>query len=288
VPNLSKTTLLTLPQVKHEIGKRLSEANKSFKTLGPERHTPAAQASYLTDLATRYLQLTMLSLQAKFGSDELFESLPSLRIAPSAMARTMVFETDMAQYGHTYIFSGADKGTQFMSEIHGISKKMELATRSGDELPLSSQAVGFEVRKEHGHPDVTEILQPQELLDRPNDGDIELWLRTVYETSRGFELGTFDASILATTMKKQSSKWIDISLGYASDVIVLVHRFITTAITAIVPDDLMACSLLDIMQDRLQYQYKRAIEQVNFLLHIELRGTPLTTNHYFNDNLEKR
>jgi hypothetical protein len=89
-------------------------------------------------------------------------------------------------------------------------------------------------------------------------------------------------------MKKQSSKWIDISLGYVSDVIVLVHRFVTTAITAIIPDDLMACSLLDILQDRLQQQYKRAIEQVKFLLHIELSGTPLTTNHYFNDNLEKR
>lgn len=175
-----------------------------------------------------------------------------------------------------------------MSETPGISKKMEVATRSGDELPPPSRAIGFEIRKEHDHPDVTEILQPQELLDRPNDGDIESWLWEVYETSRGFELGTFDASILATTMKKQSSKWIDISLGYVSDVIVLVHRFITTAITAIVSDDLMACSLLDILQDQLQHQYKRAIEQVNFLLQIELSGTPLTTNHYFNDNLEKR
>jgi hypothetical protein len=230
----------------------------------------------------------MLSLQAKFGSDELFESLPSLRIAPNAMARTMVFETDMARYGHTYIFSGGDTTRLSMSETLGVGRKREITTRPDDQLPSMSDVVGFEVRKEHDHSDVTEILQPQELLDKPNDGDIESWLRAVYETSRGFELGTFDASILATTMKKQSSKWIDISLGYVSDVIVLVHRFVTTAITAIVPDDLMACSLLDILQDRLQQQYKRAIEQVKFLLHIELSGTPLTTNHYFNDNLEKR
>jgi hypothetical protein len=107
------------------------------------------------------------------------------------------------------------------------------------------------------------------------------------KTSRGFELGAFDASILATAMKKHSSKWSSISLGYVSDVIVLVHRFITTAIRAIVPGNSMAYSLLYIVQDSLQLQYKRAIEQVDYLLQIELSGTPLTTNHYLNDNLEK-
>jgi hypothetical protein len=89
-------------------------------------------------------------------------------------------------------------------------------------------------------------------LKKPNDGDIEPWPRTVFETSRGFELGAFDASILATAMKKHSSKWSSISLGYVSDVIVLVHRFITTAIRAIVPDNSMAYSLLNIVQDSLQ------------------------------------
>jgi hypothetical protein len=77
-------------------------------------------------------------------------------------------------------------------------------------------------------------------------------------------------------------------LRYVSDVIVLVHRFITTAIRAIVPDNSMAYSLLNIVQDSLQLQYKRAIEPVDYLLQIELSGTPLTTNHYLNDNLEKR
>jgi hypothetical protein len=89
-------------------------------------------------------------------------------------------------------------------------------------------------------------------------------------------------------MKKQSSNWSSISLGYVSDFIVLVHRFTITAIKAIVPDDLMAYSLFGILQDSLQNQYKQAIEQVDFLLYIELSGTLLTTNHYFNDNLEKR
>jgi len=134
--------------------------------------------------------------------------------------------------------------------VHGTpeaSKKKAVATPANDELSLSSQGDSFEVRKEHDDFDVTEILQPQKTLKKPNDRDIEPWLRTIYETSRGFELGTFDASIMATTMKKQSSKWPSTSLGYVSDVIVLVHRFITTAIRAIVPNNLMAYSLFSIL-----------------------------------------
>ena len=57
------------------------------------------------------------------------------------------------------------------------------------------------------------LTLPSESLKKPNDGDIEPWPRTVFETSRGFELGAFDASILATAMKKHSSKWSSISLG---------------------------------------------------------------------------
>lgn len=290
VRNLSplRRRVLTRLQVKHEIAKRLKEANKLFNALGPERSSPAAQASYLTDMATRYSQLAMLSLQAKFGSDELFDDLPTLRIAPSVVARAMNFEADMARYGHTYIFWGGIVKEASMNGTAEGSTQASVATQPDEELQLVSRKMNFQVRKERDHSDVAEVLQLQESMSGPNEGDIGSWLRTVYETSRGFELGTFDASILATTMKKQSSKWSSISLGYASDVIVLVHRFITTAIKAITPDESMANALLGILQDSLQHQYKRAIEQVQFLLRIELSGTPLTTNHYFNENLEKR
>lgn len=214
--------------------------------------------------------------------------LPALRIAPSVVARAMVFEADMARYGHTYIFSDGIAEKVAASGIAEGSTQVPVPARPDEELQLVSKKTTFKVRKERDHCDVAEVLKLQESLSGPNEGDIGSWLRTVYETSRGFELGTFDASILATAMKKQSSKWSSISLGYASDVIVLVHGFITTAIEAIVPDDSMASSLLGILQDSLQRQYKRAIGQVESLLRIELSGTPLTTNHYFNENLEKR
>ena len=81
--------------MKQEIGKKLTDAQRLMKGLGPERNGPAAQAAYLIELATQYQRLVMLSLQAKFGSDELFDTFPSLRVAPAIISRSSTFEEEI-------------------------------------------------------------------------------------------------------------------------------------------------------------------------------------------------
>ncbi|KYG42578.1 hypothetical protein M433DRAFT_402747 [Acidomyces richmondensis BFW] len=88
-------------------------------------------------------------------------------------------------------------------------------------------------------------------------------------------------------MKKQSSKWINISLGYISDIVVIVHRFVMTALGLLCYHDAMKQSLFNILSDGLLCRYKVAIQHVQFLLEVERNGIPMTTNHYFSDNLEK-
>lgn len=88
-------------------------------------------------------------------------------------------------------------------------------------------------------------------------------------------------------MKKQSTKWSHISLGYVSDVVVIIHRFVTTALDSLYYDDAMKTALFNTLADGLLVPYKGAIEQVQFLLEVERNGIPMTTNHYFNDNLKK-
>jgi hypothetical protein len=271
--------------VKQEIGRKSSEANRLLKALGPERSTPAAQASYLIDLATQYQQLAMLSLQARFGSDERFDRFTALRLAPIVMARAAIFESDMASHGHIFKFTGDQTQKSVATVLIDVNETNTPVPTS--DKSRRSQEEGLSIRREEDDADIADMLHPHKRLINKDRSNIEAWLRVVYNTSRGFELGTFDASILAITMKKQSFKWSSISLGYTSDVIVLVHRFITTALRAIISDDSLTDSLFNIMLDGLQRQYKRAIEQVEFLLDIELNGTPMTMNHYFNDNLEK-
>jgi hypothetical protein len=135
--------------------------------------------------------------------------------------------------------------------------------------------------------EIEDILSPQQSLPTTNGKSIALWLQNVYESSRGFELGTFDSSILSTTMKVQSSKWTAIALGYISDVVTIVHRFIDQVLDAICPEKSVKSELLSTLSDGLFEHYARAIEHVHFLLDVELIGTPMTLNHYFSDNLQK-
>jgi hypothetical protein len=96
----------------------------------------------------------VLSLQAIFGSHKLFDDITSLRIAPSVVVRATVFETDMARYGHTYIFSGSSAGKLSVHGDTGASKKKVFAIPAKDGLSPSPQGIGFEVRREHDHPNV--------------------------------------------------------------------------------------------------------------------------------------
>lgn len=41
------------------------------------------------------------------------------------------------------------------------------------------------------------------------------------------------------------------------------------------------------MTDELLERYEKAMSHTHFILRVERKGTPLTTNHYFNDNLQK-
>ena len=46
--------------------------------------------------------------------------------------------------------------------------------------------------------------------------------------------------------------------------------------------------LMSILMDDLMAKYKTAFDSARLLLRLERMGTPITLNHYFNDNLEKR
>lgn len=126
-----------------------------------------------------------------------------------------------------------------------------------------------------------------QMFPPPSKMDIMGWLKKEYEESRGFELGTFDASLLGVTMKQQASDWRNLALGYISDIIVLVHNFVLQVLKHLTPNhrvfDGIKSRLIDDMIDR----YQKAISHTEFLLSVELDGTPATYNHYFNETLEK-
>lgn len=259
----------------------LASAQTQLKQLGIKRESTENQSTYLTQMAANFQRLVSLSIEAKYGKDEFFDADVSLRLATAIMARNISYADSMRMYGERYLFVTRARGDSNADDTIPPAldwSQSETGTDDGNE---------WEVRTEADAPGLEDILQPPETVHVSVAGATASWLRGVYESSRGFELGTFDSSILATTMKAQTSNWTLITMGYVSDIISLVHRFIMTGLDAVCHDKRVRAELSASLTEGLVDHYGKAIAQAQFLLSVERSGTPITLNHYLNDNLEK-
>lgn len=257
-------------------------AQDSLKALGVDRESPERQAAFLMDLSNRFQKIVSLALDAKYGSDNLFDDDPSFRLATAVVSRNSQFAAELEDWGLEYQFSSTE------DRNNDLGSKVEKTPPSNDGKGEESDNIkSINTRKIADSPELEDILHEAENLPACKQQGIGEWIKTVYESSRGFGLGTFNSSILATTMKKQSSKWIGLALGYGSDVVTITHTFITKLLASICTEEHVTRELLSALMDGLRRRYVKALDQVQFLLDVERMGTPMTLDNHFNDNLEK-
>ena len=303
-------------QVKAEISAKLKLCKRQLDGLGPSRATRDLQYKYLLEIATQYQTVTSLALKAHYGANELFDTSPTLKLATAVVSRNAAFSDDVWQRGHTMafvknvelkendsapspnifasvgnsspfpaktpIFGTTSTGTATTSKNNTPSAKTRTITPDGSgDGPKS-------VRYERNHTDLEDITQEKSLIPLPRTSGIKQWLEEVYKSSRGFELGTFDASLLPIIWRKQSARWESLALGYVEDIVSLVHSFTVDLLAKICKDPRARQALHLFLLDHLTDRYKRSIDHTKFLLTVERSGTPMTMNHYFADNLEKR
>jgi hypothetical protein len=270
-------------KVKSELNKRLKGCEASLSNLGPSRDTPADQSKYLIDIAARFQQVASLALEAKYWADDIFDQHPSLKLATYMVDRSEIFSKTVHVLGHTYDFEAGDSsGAVVSAEITPVKNNPHQ-----HETEKSANSKLFPTRNTKTHSDIEDILPDTEQLSFPENQGILEWLTKVYRASRGFELGTFDPSLLAITMREQSKKWNGIALGYISDAVTIVHKFVTELFGLICLDERVRDGLISILMDGLLERYKNAVAQVDFVLQVERSEKPATQNHYFNDTLEK-
>ena len=195
------------------------------------------------------------------------------RLATTTVNRGELFAQHAALRGHKFSF-GDSNTTEDIAELDLEALELD------DGKP-------FDVRFMADHVDILDVLCSETTIAAPYEHRILAWLKFVYRRSRGFELGTFDSSLLAITMKEQAVKWRDLALGYVSDVIAMVHSFVVDLMQYITPSDLVCRGLLALLMEDLRGKYEAALRHTEFLLSVELEGTPATLNHYFNDNLAR-
>lgn len=184
----------------------------------------------------------------------------------------------MKQYGHSYEFK-AVKPDQTAMTVTARQVKEKVAEETNDQISC---------RTTTNNAELNEVTIGNEKISKKISRDTMEWLTKVYWNSRGFELGTFDSSLIAITMKTQSARWEWLALGYISDVISMAHNFITHLLDLICPDAGVRDSLMSVMMEGLMAKYKNALDNVRFLLHVERMGRPTTLNPSFHENLEDR
>lgn len=92
--------------------------------------------------------------------------------------------------------------------------------------------------------------------------------------------------MLGTIFKEQSKRWENLVLSHVSDAIVLVHDYILKLLKHVFPEEQVLCELFDnVLLEKLQASYRRAMDHAQFLLDIEREGKPMTFNHLFNSEL---
>lgn len=264
-----------------------------MKSLGPCRENREQQHEYLLNLATRFQNTTFLALAAHYGADDLFEDNPGLKLATAVVDRNAVFADIVWKSGHTMAFSQGSELSEdsnrhvVLDEFDDDTDEDDADEDAGDDDAGDSDERFIPVRSTESEPELDDILHDDCEVPMPKPTGIIPWLETVYKGSRGFELGTFDASLLPNIWKKQIANWSDLTLGYVSDIVSIVHKYSIVLIAAICEDQRVQSALMSMLMDGLIERYKKSIDHAKFILYVERVGTPQTANHYFADNLEK-
>ncbi|KAI9873351.1 MAG: hypothetical protein M1830_000509 [Pleopsidium flavum] len=126
----------------------------------------------------------------------------------------------------------------------------EAEGKTGQVIRSGASTVDSDTRTTASHEDIEDLVRKNEKLSRPESRGILDWLTSGYRTSRGFELGTFDSSLLALAMKEQSKKWNCIARA----------------------------RLISMLMDELVERYRKAFAQVEFVLQVRMIQI-LTASH---------
>ncbi|KAL4999961.1 P-loop containing nucleoside triphosphate hydrolase protein [Aspergillus recurvatus] len=264
------------PMIRLDINQKLKETKASLLALGQERLNRSQQIDFLLDLVAKYQEVMSNALRGNYGTNDIFDRVKRFRLATTVIDRNEQFRSDMVTLGHVYRF-------RFQTEASpSPSSRARVRTDGSNEDSM------FSTRKIDTRVELNDALIGPEPISPPVEDDIYSWLEAEYIGSRGFELGTFNTSLLPTVMKKQSSKWGSIALGYISDIIALVNAFIVSVLTDLCNDGRMSRGLLAIMMDDLQKKYANAVAHTRFLLENERNDTLMSLHPTFLETLQSR
>lgn len=244
------------PGLVNEVRNLTNETKKDLESLGPSRQTSADQRRYLIRSAVDYQRDVSNILSGIYS--------PRIESGSPRKLRTRLrflmdeFSSRMAKEGHRWAFKLVDGRTD--PEYAKDANKAD--EESYKEVDLQS----------HGNSD--------------NANDIEEWIRSSYNESRGVELpGTVNPHLLENLFREQCASWGDIAIDYLSKIVNAVSAYDGSALKDFVTDSSVRQKLQTRLKARRQTAEEDMFAELRNILADELSGTLQTANPSYSDML---
>ncbi|KAI9706563.1 MAG: hypothetical protein M1836_003570 [Candelina mexicana] len=274
---LSRITRHEFPTVIREIADRLATCEEELHDLGPSRQTPEQQRKYLLGIATKFQEITTFAVEAQYGRHQFLKDDRNLRLATLIVDFNSAFSTDMERRGHAVNFT----------EINVPEADRCPPPSFVEKKPVESQEEAFTEDEVLEYPELINILPTASTSPPYLSMDILSWIECEYKSFRGFELGTFNPSILPTLFQELSMRWEDLVGTYLANIIASTHHFCNTLLARLCTEERVMTALWSLLIDELLHRYRKMVAHVQFILQTERSGNLLTTNHYFHETLDK-
>jgi hypothetical protein len=270
------------PKVQAQIVQQLSSCRKRLEALGADRQTTDQQRRYLLEMSREFQDITSFALDAYYSRHTIFSNNPELRLATLCVDRNDQFSDEVLRVGHSIQFDMQDDEAE--TEIDHTSNN---STATSENDVGSSTSDEDTKDSEVQYPELSDLIPSDLEIPEPDDRNIMEWIGEEYRKARGFGLASIGPSILPTIWQVQSKNWEGLTMAYIRDIVFYVHDFICKVLAYVCPDERVRSGLWSSLQELLVERYQKAITHVKFIIHVERLGTPLTSNHYFNENLQK-
>ncbi|TLD09838.1 hypothetical protein PspLS_12042, partial [Pyricularia sp. CBS 133598] len=215
----------------------------------------------------------------KLANAKKFNDLGVPRQTEPVVNTTEQFNIEFDKFARTYLF---ESEAQF-DTVEEDEKEDDEEEEEDDNI---FQLETFDIPSPGTFPDLDRIITADWSIENPKSGIMD-WIEAVHRRSRGLDLGSLGPSILPGVFREQSAKWEIITKQYLSKIILLVHRFILTALEVVCADSQVLQDVSSAILSDLCAKYESSMSQATFLTHVERQLKPYTLNHYFNHNQQR-
>ncbi|KAI1475447.1 P-loop containing nucleoside triphosphate hydrolase protein [Daldinia eschscholtzii] len=230
-------------EVGKELKARLKHKKNGLEFLGETRVNTDRQRTYLGRVAIRFSDIFNRALGPQCAGQLNFSVDLQLRLAAQVQEMSKAFASILFSRGHSYYSEGE------------------------------------EAYQDHEYPEIQGLLSEAFYCSKPHGSGIMDDIRQIYSDYCGGALGVFKNTILPPLFRNQTRKWTKLTLDHVSNVILVIHDFVYSALRRSCPDTHVLQALWEFHKQGFLDCYRRTIKHAELLLHVKCEGDVVVTNN---------